>query len=290
MTANRSPACASKLLYRPALLPDALVAQHAYFGPSRPDRGMAGAHWGTPSDSVGGEDPPAPLRISHISEVVSGRRENSRDTPGPTRRDRFGPERETLPHDFSAGAHRAARASDRDRARAGLALFRDLVRRTCTGPDAYHADGLSVSGCPIRPRRHYADCSRGGVLRKLPVRIHHAWYLEGHRGPLPRCPLGASPGTGRDPSGPGSLGGGICSHGPASREASPDWGGGHHDDPAVRALAFTRPEGRLWKSMKLRPAEQETTFPMTFSGRGGTNAWPYRCPPDLPRPVGGAIP
>ena len=32
MTANRSPACASKLLYRPALLPDALVAQHAYFG------------------------------------------------------------------------------------------------------------------------------------------------------------------------------------------------------------------------------------------------------------------
>ena len=34
MTANRSPACASKLLYRPALLPDALVAQHAYFGPS----------------------------------------------------------------------------------------------------------------------------------------------------------------------------------------------------------------------------------------------------------------
>ena len=44
MTANRSPACASKLLYRPALLPDALVAQHAYFGTSagtaipRPDR------------------------------------------------------------------------------------------------------------------------------------------------------------------------------------------------------------------------------------------------------------
>ena len=35
MTANRSPACASKLLYRPALLPDALVAQHAYFGTSR---------------------------------------------------------------------------------------------------------------------------------------------------------------------------------------------------------------------------------------------------------------
>ena len=34
MTANRSPACASKLLYRPALLPDALVAQHAYFGAS----------------------------------------------------------------------------------------------------------------------------------------------------------------------------------------------------------------------------------------------------------------
>ena len=34
MTANRSPACASKLLYRPALLPDALVAQHAYFGTS----------------------------------------------------------------------------------------------------------------------------------------------------------------------------------------------------------------------------------------------------------------
>ena len=34
MTANRSPACASKLLYRPALLPDALVAQHAYFGSS----------------------------------------------------------------------------------------------------------------------------------------------------------------------------------------------------------------------------------------------------------------
>ena len=34
MTANRSPACASKLLYRPALLPDARVAQHAYFGTS----------------------------------------------------------------------------------------------------------------------------------------------------------------------------------------------------------------------------------------------------------------
>ena len=36
MTANRSSACASKLLYRPALLPDALVAQHAYFGSRSP--------------------------------------------------------------------------------------------------------------------------------------------------------------------------------------------------------------------------------------------------------------